>query len=117
MGNCKDCKDCHCDSEDCKEPDLVNTTGNKNKQENITEYLKSNNKLSGDPTPLDYKCNCVGYNKVPRSACLTCIKSWVTAVDESEVKIQIARFLSEGKTIAASRLESTLLDKKRGKKL
>lgn len=103
MGNCSSCKK----SSSCSKKQEYQV---READIDISSYLKPLKDNSPvDSTPLNYPCQCPNSPKLPRYACLNCIRSWVNAVTQEEVLEAIETY--RDKVITADRLQDSLQEK------
>ena len=103
MGDCKSCK------KDCPErPVIVPTSTGRAlaPKKDLTYYLKNKPKLRGNPTPLNYPCECPGSPaRMARYTCMHCLRSWARASTDDEIEAEIVRLREQRSKIASERLE------------
>lgn len=87
--------------------------GNTPKKSDMSHALKSPPKQTGDATPLNHPCQCTTMFRVPRSACMKCIRSFIYAVDRDKALAVIEEYRTAGKKVAAERMERVLEEKRR----
>ena len=104
-GNCNDCSPKTTESCDPSPGRGVPIKGD------IAEYLKPLAGPPADSTPLDRLCHCTTH-KLKRSACLTCIRSFVNAVCPCKVKKAIKEY-KKVSVITVERLEICLEERRR----
>lgn len=67
-------------------------------------YLRPPKRPDGDPTPLEEQCKCPDNPRLPRYACIKCIRGWVASQNYEDVLNKSEELKLNGKLIAAERL-------------
>jgi hypothetical protein len=107
MGGCGDCKG------DCSPKKGVGRPVRRQEVDIKTYLAPLPLSVTPDPTPLSRWCQHTPKPKYKRHMCLTCIKSFVWAVDYWETEEAIQKLKELGHKVAVDRLEGELKERKR----